>query len=126
MKNRITAVGIIRIGYGAMGLLTALIVAGILIGSGLIAQANGDRQALPILTAIAVFVGLLVGGLSVLHVVGGWGLLKRQKWARYLVMVLSVMDLLNIPIGTALGVYSLWVLLQTDVEAVFAGEPAEG
>ena len=41
----------------------------------------------------------------------GWGLLQRESWGRGLVLVLAVLALLNFPLGTALGIYTLWVLL---------------
>lgn len=41
----------------------------------------------------------------------GWGLLERQSWARPLTLVLGFVSLINIPLGTALGVYTIWVLL---------------
>ncbi len=41
----------------------------------------------------------------------GWGLLERADWARTLVLVMAVVALLNFPWGTALGIYTLWVLL---------------
>ncbi len=48
----------------------------------------------------------------------GWGLLERQPWARPLTLVLAFISLINIPFGTALGIYSIWVLLsrQSDEE----------
>ena len=48
---------------------------------------------------------------SVLGLVAGWGLLQREPWARTLAIVMGVVHLLNVPFGTALGVYTLWVLL---------------
>ena len=42
----------------------------------------------------------------------GWGLLQREPWARVLTIVLAFISMfVNIPIGTALGIYTLWVLL---------------
>ena len=47
----------------------------------------------------------------------GWGLLQREKWARILALVLAFISLFtNIPFGTALGVYTMWVLLSADSE----------
>jgi hypothetical protein len=46
----------------------------------------------------------------------GWGLLRREPWARMLTIVLSFLALFNIPFGTALGIYSLWVLLPAESE----------
>jgi hypothetical protein len=51
--------------------------------------------------------------------VAGWGLLRRESWARVLTIVLSFPALLNLPFGTALGVYSLWVFLPSASEAEY-------
>ena len=40
-----------------------------------------------------------------------WGLLQRKHWARTLALILAFLALLHFPLGTALGVYTLWVLL---------------
>jgi hypothetical protein len=57
---------------------------------------------------------LLVGG--VIGIVAGWGLLERQPWARMLAIVLGCFSLLDMPFGTALGIYTLWVLLPAGSE----------
>jgi hypothetical protein len=41
----------------------------------------------------------------------GWGLLQWEPWARVVALVLGFLSLFNIPFGTAVGVYTLWVLL---------------
>jgi hypothetical protein len=64
---------------------------------------------------IAVFVILLSGP----GVVGGIWLLRHKPWARYLVLVVSVLDLLNVPLGLGIGIYSIWVLLQPETEKLF-------
>jgi hypothetical protein len=46
-------------------------------------------------------------------IMAGWGLLQRESWARTLTLVVGFVALLNVPLGTALGVYTLWVLLPT-------------
>jgi hypothetical protein len=62
----------------------------------------------------------IVGGLflagAVLGIVAGWGLLERQPWARTLAIVLGCFSLLGMPFGTALGIYTLWVLLPAKSE----------
>jgi hypothetical protein len=52
---------------------------------------------------------LLVKG--ALGIIAGWGLLERQSWARILAIVLAFVSLIHMPFGTAIGVYTLWVLL---------------
>jgi hypothetical protein len=58
------------------------------------------------LLAVVALVGLLAG----------WGLLDRQPWARMLALILGFLALLDFPFGTALGIYTLWVLLPSDSE----------
>ena len=51
---------------------------------------------------------VLVG---VLHLVLAWGLFEREPWARFFGLALGFLALLHFPFGTALGIYTLWVLL---------------
>ena len=48
---------------------------------------------------------------GVLGLIAGWGLLDRQPWARMLAIVLGFLSLIHMPFGTAIGIYTLWVLL---------------
>ena len=52
-------------------------------------------------------------------IIGGFGILKKYSWARVLVLILGALNLLNIPFGTMLGVYTFWVLLNEDVAKEF-------
>jgi zinc-ribbon domain len=70
----------------------------------------------PLLTMVGSFV--LVKGMA--GFVAGWGLLHREPWARVLTLVLAFLSLINIPFGTALGVYTLWVLLPAQSEDEYA------
>ncbi len=53
---------------------------------------------------------------AALGVVAAWGLLARQSWARMFAIVLGCISLIDVPFGTALGVYTLWVLLPAESE----------
>jgi hypothetical protein len=54
--------------------------------------------------------GIFLGFFGLLHLALAWGLFERQSWARILGLVLGVLALLRFPLGTALGIYTLWVL----------------
>jgi hypothetical protein len=56
----------------------------------------------------------------------GWGLLTYRPWARPLDIALSVFDLFSIPIGTAVGVYSLWVMFRPETVELFRNPPGRG
>lgn len=60
--------------------------------------------------------GLLLLAGAVIGIIAGWGLLERQPWARMLTIVLAFLNLLDMPFGTALGIYTLWVLLPAGSE----------
>jgi len=55
--------------------------------------------------------GVVLAIFGVLHLVLAWGLFEREPWARFLGLVLGFLALLRFPLGTALGIYTLWVLL---------------
>jgi zinc-ribbon domain/Predicted membrane protein (DUF2127) len=58
-----------------------------------------------------MFAGFWAGAFAVLELVAAWGLFERRPWARILVLVIGFLALLRFPFGTALGIYTLWVLL---------------
>lgn len=72
----------------------------------------------PFLAGIAIFV--LVK--SAAGFIAGWGLVQRESWARIVSLVLAFFSLFNIPFGTALGIYTLWVLLPAQSEAEYEQE----
>jgi predicted nucleic acid-binding Zn ribbon protein len=75
--------------------------------------ANAPDFLRPLLSVVAI---LVLGG-SALGFCAGWGLMHREPWARTLTLVLGFFVLfINIPIGTAVGIYTLWVLLPSESE----------
>jgi len=61
----------------------------------------------PLLSVIAIFI-LTKAACGFLT---GWGLMRHEPWARVMALVLSFISLFNVPFGTAIGVYTMWVLL---------------
>jgi hypothetical protein len=88
----------------------------LLTGIGMISQ---DRQAISILSTVAVLVAGFLAVLAVPGLVAGIGLLARKSWARILALVVGVLGIVNFPIGTVIGLYTFWVLLQRDADAYF-------
>jgi hypothetical protein len=92
------------LGLGLMALLSAIGVAG--------AASDPDAWlALPILGFTGAALGAFLLILSLPGVIAGVGLLKYRPWARILTIVLSALNLMNVPFGTILGIYGLWVML---------------
>lgn len=110
-------VGALHIGLAALALLAAAIVFVAVVGGGLI---SGDPEAIRITAIVGTSVSGFLALLSVPGIVGGIGLLKCWSWARILVLILAVLDLFNIPIGTLLGVCTIWVLMQDETAQLSA------
>ena len=78
---------------------------------------------MPILSMIGGALAIFLLLLSVPSIVAGIGLLRLSPWPRILGIVVSALHLFNIPIGTALGIYGLWVLLSNETVSLF--EPTQ-
>ena len=118
MRKHIDIVGWINLAWGVFGLLTALLVTGVISVAGLAAPdvSAGERT---LLATIALFIGGFIALLSVPSLLAGWGLLRRKHWARIVAIILAVLHLFNFPVGTLTGGYSLWVLLDDDTKRAF-------
>jgi hypothetical protein len=75
----------------------------------------------PLLSVVAI----LILAKATFGFIAGWGLLRREPWARLMTLVLAFLALFNIPFGTAIGVYTLWVLLPTSSEREYEALAAE-
>lgn len=102
-----------------LGLLAVAFVMLVFVGIGLLLAATEGSEAMGILAVIGTLIGTFLFLVSVPGLVGGIGLLKRQNWARILVLILSVLQLFNVPFGTAVGIYSLWALTRAETMALF-------
>lgn len=70
---------------------------------------------LPIIGGIGAFMTLA----CVAGIAAGWGLIDRRPWARSLAIVLGCLALIDFPFGTALGIYTLWVLFSAGADAEY-------
>ena len=111
--------------FGSLGILFGL---GFLVLFGGIAgivgmnDHSGDAMvAIPIIGLVGTAIFVISMLLSLPGIIAGVGLLSYKPWARILTIVLSFFHILNIPFGTALGVYGMWVLFSPEVTAMFEG-----
>jgi hypothetical protein len=82
-----------------------------------IAQAHQSGPPIPgFVGPIVQFVGVLLLAKGALGIVAGIGLLAREPWARVLTLVDAFISLVDIPIGLALGIYSIWALMSSGAD----------
>src|SRR5262245_5248226 len=124
MITHVKVLAWLHIIFGGLAVLAGVIVLVVLGGiAGLVGASEPPadaRIAVPILGGIGTAVFFFLTVLGVPGIIAGAGLLKFAPWARILTLVLSALDLLNVPIGTALGIYGLWVLTKRETETLFA------
>jgi hypothetical protein len=81
---------------------------------------SGDPEGAVVLGVLGTAFGLLMVILGLPGMLAGYGLLKHKPWARVLALVLGVLGLVNFPVGTAIGIYTLIVLTQHAASEYFA------
>ena len=121
MERHVHLLGILASLWGALALLVG--VSMLLLAIAALVQVADSAGLAAGLTAglfllIAVF-ALIWGGA---HLWAAILVRKRKPFGRVLMLGLAVVNLLMLPIGTALGVYALWILLTNEGRRLF--EPA--
>ena len=113
IASHIRPLGILWLAMSALHLLPALFMFSMFGG-------HGPSLWFPGPPAVALgfvrVLGMVCLAGGILGIIAGWGLLERQPWARMLAIVLGVINLIHIPFGTLLGIYTLWVLLPAESE----------
>lgn len=120
MEKHIDVIGALWIVWGAIGVIFGLFILGILFGISFIPDMGYEAPV--ILRTVGLGVGLFFVVLSAPEVIAGIGLLKRQEWGRVLVLVEAFLNLIVIPFGTILGIYSMVILLNDETVQLFRKE----
>jgi hypothetical protein len=128
MQQHVTALAVLFIVLGALGLIGFLVVVLVFGGAaGIVSLAAGGEPeaaiAVPIVGTVGAAIALFILIVSLPDIVVGIGLLGFRPWARILGIVLSILGLLHFPLGTLVGVYGLWVLFNPETEALFRSMP---
>ena len=127
MSTHVKVLGVLYLVLSGLALLTALFLLLVIGGAagvvGLAADPGEAAVAIPVLGLAGTALATVLVLLALPGLLAGWGLLNFRPWARILTIVLSAINLLNVPLGTALGLYGLWVLLHKDTVLLF-GSPA--
>lgn len=122
MPSHVKVVAILNMVYGSLIALVGGVVMLLLGGFAGIIGYLDSPSSLDGLGIVGI-VGAAIGGLLLLiaapSIIAGVGLLYRKEWARVLTIVLSALHLIQVPFGTALGIYGLWALLKPETEAFF-------
>ena len=120
IDKHISVLGILHIVLSSFALLGGIIVLVIFSGLGIVLSQvdSADAMENQVASGVIFAVGTLIAGLlliiSIPGIVAGIGLLRRKEWSRILALIVGFLNLLNIPFGTALGIYTIWVLFKPE------------
>jgi hypothetical protein len=116
VAEHVRLVGILWLAWGAFEMVSSAVL--YIVANTILLRPGSQYWLHTFLSAIAVLILLkAVAGFA-----AGWGLLQREPWARVLTLVLAFVSLFNVPFGTALGVYALWVLLPAESEQEYEAQ----
>jgi hypothetical protein len=121
VRNHVRLLGILWMAYSALYVVlgvAVLVVAQTVLGGTFHIHGGPPPEVTVWLRPLLTCVGWLIQAIAATGFFTGWGLLQREAWARTVALIVGFVALLRIPVGTALGIYTLWVLLpaQSDDE----------
>jgi hypothetical protein len=124
VQEHIRLLGIFWLALGALntvGSLGMLFVGNYVYGH-VIDPGQGEPIPRNMIHFILTVVGTIILAKAALELLAGFGLLRREAWARMFSIVLAFFALFSVPFGTALGVYTLWVLLPSESDQEYRAE----
>lgn len=126
MRRHVDLLGILFIVSGALSLCLAVSLLALALGAAaLVTSGRGEGADLvagvTAATFLIVAVCVLMWGGA--HVWTGSALRRHQPWARLVSLAMAVLNLILLPFGTALGIYTLWVLLNDQSRQLFEPPP---
>ena len=118
LEIHVPVLGWLYVVANALVLLVGIICLVLLGGIGLFVD---DAVAARILILIGSVSLVLFAFIALPGIIAGLGLVARKPWARILAMVVGFLGLTAFPIGTILGLYAFYILLQDAAHEYFAG-----
>jgi hypothetical protein len=116
LEKHVKILGWIHIVSSVLFLLFGLGMGAFMLFAGIL---SNHEDLFDVFAVIAIFLTGLLSLIGLAAAVAGVGLLKRKKWSRILAIIVGLMNITYIPIGTAIGVYTIYVLLNDSAAAYF-------
>jgi hypothetical protein len=114
-------VGVLFIVWGVLTALVGLSTLALGVGAASLATSTNHTGGMAAGLTAAAFITLALIAIAwgAGHVLIGIPLRRHKHWARLVALMVGSIDLILLPYGTALGCYTLWVLLNERGKALF-------
>ena len=127
MTQHVDFAAILFIVWGLLTVLVGVSTLALGVGAFSLISSRTGHVAAGLTAAVFTTLALIAILWGAAHIVVGVPLRRRLAWARLIALMLGSVDVLLLPYGTALGIYTLWVLLSEDGRALFiTGQRSEG
>ncbi len=117
MEKHIKLLGTLYIIFGSFFLVGAIIFYLLITTAGVI---SGEDTAIFVTGLVGIVISSFLVLVSIPGIIGGIGLLKYKPWAKVLLLIIGIINLINFPLGTLLGIYTIWVLMNSQTEKILA------
>ena len=122
-KEHNKIIGILHLVEGGLQIFGVIILALGIFGAGIYFQSISNFEKAETIVKVLIIGAIVLVVLSFLlafvNLIAGWKILKEKSGARKWGIVASFICLLNIPLGTIIGVYSLWFLFGVEGKEMY-------
>jgi hypothetical protein len=121
LKSHVDFVGALFIVWGLLTVVIGAATLALAVGAVALitSRSHGGQVAAGLTVAAFTALALIAILWGAAHVGAGVALRKYTPWSRLIALMLGSVDLLLLPYGTALGVYTLYVLLHEGGKSLF-------
>lgn len=109
MEAHVRFLGLLNLAYGVLGGLA----------SAFYLVFFADYRGLDALGILGIGWMCALLATAIPSIASGIGLLLFQPWGRNLAMITAIVEQLTFPLGTAVGLYAIWVLLSAETDPLF-------
>ncbi|WP_163718100.1 hypothetical protein [Mangrovibacterium lignilyticum] len=122
MEKHVKIIAILYLVLSFLGLILAFFLYYVL---NLVGHITDDPQAGMVLSIVTQVLTVILVASAIPGIIGGLALLRFKEWGRILIIIISIINLLNFPLGTALGIYSIWALVHRETLPLFNKDQIE-
>lgn len=111
MHKEIELLGALHIAISILYTLVFSAIYAVLFSKGFF---TGEESSANIQLVIFAVIGAFLLLFAIGGVIAALGTIRSRHWAQMMILILGCLDLICIPLGTALGIYTIWIFMHSE------------
>lgn len=111
MHKEIELLGALHIAISILYTLVFSAIYAVLFSKGFF---SGKESSANIQLVIFAVVGVFLLLFAISGVIAALGTIRSRPWAQMMILILGCLDLICVPLGTALGIYTIWIFMHSE------------